>query len=72
MVSHTSKLVILGGKLTSVKKIIAGGQTTVTVSFARFQHLKTRFHCHSVFVVHTNTPGRIYMMLSLGILVIFK
>jgi hypothetical protein len=24
----------------------------------RFQHLKTRFHCHSVFVVHTNTPGR--------------
>jgi hypothetical protein len=36
----------------------------------RFQHLKTRFHCHSVFVVHTNTPGRagqIYMMLSLGI-----
>jgi hypothetical protein len=29
MVSHTFKLVILGGKLTSVKKIIAGGQTTV-------------------------------------------
>jgi hypothetical protein len=29
MVSHTLKLVILGGKLTSVKKIIAGGQTTV-------------------------------------------
>jgi hypothetical protein len=22
-----------------------------------FQHLKTRFHCHSVFVVHTSTPG---------------
>jgi hypothetical protein len=38
----------------------------------RFQHLKTRFHCHSVFIVHKNTPGRIYMMLSLGILVIFK
>jgi hypothetical protein len=32
MVSHTLKLVILGGKLTSVKKIIAGGQTTVHVS----------------------------------------
>jgi hypothetical protein len=31
MVSHTFKLVILGGKLTSVKKIIAGGQTTVHV-----------------------------------------
>jgi hypothetical protein len=27
MVSHTLKLVILGGKLTSVKKNIAGGQT---------------------------------------------
>jgi hypothetical protein len=24
----------------------------------RFQRLKTRFHCHSVFLVHTNTPGR--------------
>jgi transposase-like protein len=23
-----------------------------------FQRLKTCFHCHSVFVVHTNTPGR--------------
>jgi hypothetical protein len=33
MVSHTSKLVILGGKLTSVKKIIAGGQTTVQTVF---------------------------------------
>jgi hypothetical protein len=30
MVSHTLKLVILGEKLTSVKKIIAGGQTTVS------------------------------------------
>jgi hypothetical protein len=29
MVSHTLKLVILGEKLTLVKKIIAGGQTTV-------------------------------------------
>jgi hypothetical protein len=29
MVWHTLKLVILGGKLTSVKKIIAGGHTTV-------------------------------------------
>jgi hypothetical protein len=38
----------------------------------RFQHLKTCFHCHSVFVVHTNTPGQIYMMLSLSILDIFK
>jgi hypothetical protein len=33
MVSHTLKLVILGRKLTSVKKIIAGGQTTVGCSF---------------------------------------
>jgi hypothetical protein len=33
MVSHTLKLVILGGKLTSVKKIIAGGQTTVDPHF---------------------------------------
>jgi hypothetical protein len=33
----------------------------------RFQRLKTCFHCHSVFVVHTKTPGKIYMMLSLGI-----
>jgi hypothetical protein len=24
----------------------------------RFHRLKTCFHCHSVFVVHTNTPGR--------------
>jgi hypothetical protein len=29
MVLHTLKLVILGEKLTSVKKFIAGSQTTV-------------------------------------------
>jgi membrane-bound metal-dependent hydrolase YbcI (DUF457 family) len=33
----------------------------------RLQHLKTCFHCHSVFVAHTKTRGKIYMMLSLGI-----
>jgi hypothetical protein len=34
MVSHTLKLVILGEKLTLVKKIIAGGQTTVQSGYA--------------------------------------
>jgi hypothetical protein len=39
MVSHTLKLVILGEKLTSVKKIIAGGQTTVSWQLHRAYQL---------------------------------